>query len=98
MENNANTYAGAGAKGELHEKKEELHDKKQELSKKHKELEERKRKMWFTIGGGVALLVVGIILYKKKQTKLAATLMTNSVAMIAGAVPSILPTVADAAV
>ena len=89
MDNNTNTHAGA--KQELHETKHELNEKSQEADEKQQKLQDKKRKMWFTIAGGVALLVTGIILYRKKQTKLGATLMTNSVSMIAGAIPAALP-------
>jgi len=48
----------------------------------------QKRTMWLKIAGGLTLLTVGYVLYKRNQTKLGTTLMANSVGMITGALPS----------
>ena len=39
---------------------------------------EQKNNMWIRIAGGVALLAVGFLLYKKRQTGLGSALMTTS--------------------
>ena len=39
---------------------------------------DQKKNMWIRIAGGVALLTIGFILYKKRQTGLGSALMTSS--------------------
>ena len=46
---------------------------------------EKKKGMWIRVAGAAALLTVGFILYKKRQTGLGTALMTSSIKVLADA-------------
>lgn len=47
----------------------------------------QKKDMWYRIAGAVALLTLGFILYRKKQTGIGNALMAGSINVLTGAAP-----------
>jgi len=49
--------------------------------------DQQKKYMWVKIAGAAALLAVGVLLYRKKQTKLGSALMSGSLTVLTSAIP-----------